>query len=78
MPALRGVAGERGARAATKGWLRTTGWLRGEAQLAAGDSVRRMVPDAAQAQCTDEVMVTAVQELCQAMAGTRTRSSRKE
>ena len=43
--------------------------------MVADDAVRWMVPDAAQAQCTEEVMATAVQEYCQAVAWTR--SSRK-
>ena len=56
--------------------LRTTGWPRGETQLVADDAVKWTVPDAAQAQCAEEVLATAVQELSQAMAWTR--NSRKE
>ena len=44
--------------------LRTTGWPRGETQLVADDAVKWTVPDAAQAQCAEEVLATAVQELC--------------
>ena len=55
--------------------LGKTGWPRGEAHLVADDAVRWMVPDASQAQCTEEVMAAAVQEFCQVVAWTR--SSRK-
>ena len=62
--------------AARRQLLQTMGRPSDETQLTARDAVRWMVPDAAQARCSEAEMATAVQEFCQAIA--RTRSSRKK
>ena len=51
--------------------LQDIGWPRNETQLVSDDAVRWMVPDAAQAACSDGKMATAVQEFCTAIAWTR-------
>ena len=51
--------------------LQDIGWPRDETQLVADDAVSWLVPDAAQALCSDGKMATSVQEFCTSIAWTR-------